>query len=250
MEAKKGGHEKKIKLSSDSVGYNIKVNKKTAEPDRSEDKQGSQDETEPKVDLTDPVLDDPAVDKAVDDIAVSESSELLVVEDTYRALAIGHKNTKLDKLKKLLKNKWLYISVGLVIILLLAVPLTRYFILGQFMSNSYKFTVIDSVTDKPVSGAVVTIGASKAATNAYGQANIKANLGKRQFEISKQYYAKDEGDIFVGFSKSTGDIVYLSATGRQVEVTILNKLTNQPIKGARISVLNTNATTNLVVKPK
>ncbi len=244
MEDKKGESGKKIKLRSDSVSFNIKVNKKTAESERSEDKQSFQEEAEPKTDLTDPVLDDPAVDKAVDDISVSESNELLAVEDTYKAPAIGRRNTKLGKLKKLLKNKWLYISAGAVIIILLAVPLTRYFILGQFMSNTYKFTVIDTVTDKPVSGAVVTIGSTKADTNAYGRADIKANLGKRHYEISKQYYAKDEGNVFIGFSKSTGDIVYLSATGRQVEVTILNKLTNQPIAGARISVLNTNATTN------
>jgi len=244
MEGEKDGPAKHIKLSSDSVGFNIKVNRKTAAPVSREDKEKAAKGTEPEPDLTDPVLDDPVINKAVDDIAVSDSSELLAVEDTYRASGLAPKKTKLDKLKKLLKNKWFYVSICAVIVILFSVPLSRYFILGQFMSSTYKFTVIDSVTDKPVSGAVVTIGANKADTNAYGQAVVKADLGKRQFEIAKQYYAEDTGQIFVGFRKSTGDIVYLSATGRQVEIKILNKLTSQPINGAKIRVLNTNATTN------
>jgi hypothetical protein len=244
MEVENNGPAKHVKLTSDSVGFNIKVNRKTAAPVSRKDKEEPAKETEPEPDLTGPVLDDPVIDKAVDDIAVSDSSELLAVEDTYRASSLVPKKTKLDKLKKLLKNKWFYISICAVVVILFSVPLTRYFILGQFMSSSYKFTVIDNVTDKPVSGAVVTIGENKAGTNAYGQAVVKAGLGKRKFEITKQYYAQSSGQIFVGFKKSTGDIVYLSATGRQVEIKILNKLTNQPISGVKISVLNTNATTN------
>jgi len=62
--------------------------------------------------------------------------------------------------------------------------------------------------------------------------------------ISKQYYTTASQSILVGLRSSAGLTLRLVATGRQVPVTVVNKLTGLPLANAEIKVLNTSAKTD------
>ena len=201
---------------------------------------------EPMAAVVDPNIDDQATDQAIDDIVKNESNELLAVQDAGVSNEI-----KANKLKKkrfsaktILKNKWFYFALGLLLIILFALPYSRYYILGSFLKNHYQLSVIDSTTNTPVSGAVVRINTTSLTTNAAGQVTFDIGLGKHSYQISKQYYQTSSGSIFVGLSKPGTSRVSLKATGRQVPIVVLDKLSGKPIAGVQISVLNTNAKTN------
>ncbi|MHB1864824.1 MAG: TolB-like translocation protein [Candidatus Saccharimonadales bacterium] len=195
-------------------------------------------------DYVPPSLDDPQIDKVIDDIIMSEGNEVLAAEDTMRVTDKVKQKKSKNKLIKILKNKWLYIGLGVVIVALFCVPYSRYLILGTFIKNDYTITVIDSVTNSPVSDTSIKVGSQSYLTNASGQAVLKLNLGKHQINLDKQYYAKYSGSIFVGLSKNEHSTIKFIATGRQVLLTVLNKISGTPLSGVKISVLNTSATTN------
>lgn len=188
--------------------------------------------------------DDPALDKIVDDIVRSESSEVIAAEDSMKSDQPQDDKPKTTKFKQLIKNKWLYISLGAVVIAIFAVPISRYKILGLFVKNTAEISVIDNITRSPVSGALVTIGNEKATTNANGQVNIKLPLGNQRYTVAKRYYDKSSGNLFVGLSKPIGTLVVLKAVGRVVTINVSNKISGAPISGVNIAVQSTVSITN------
>ncbi len=200
-------------------------------------------------DYVPPNQEDPSLDKVIDDIIMSEGNEVLAAEDSmYDSSEVKRpkKKSRLAKLNKLLKNKWFYVGLAVVLIAIFSVPDTRYLILGAFIKKDYKLTVVDSVTNIPVSDVAIKVGKQNYSTNASGQAVLKLNLGSHEFSLSKKYYALDSGHIFVGFSSQESTTVKLSATGRPVEITVINKLSNRPLAGVNINIVGTSATTNSV----
>lgn len=189
--------------------------------------------------------DDADTGKAVDDIAAHEADTMLAVQD-----ALGRKRSQPDKpswkakLKKLLKSKRLWTIVAIVILLLFTVPVTRYKIIGLFIKKQVSVTVLDSKTATPVSYATVTANGKAAKTNANGTATFKTAPGSTKLIVSKQYYTTYNKLFFVGLGSGARAKVGLVATGRQVPLTILNKLTGQPLANATITVLKTAARTD------
>jgi hypothetical protein len=194
-------------------------------------------------------LDDRQTDAAVDDIAAKESDELLAVADARaarRARALTPKKPSWQtRLKGLLKNKWTWLGLVIVLIIVFALPFTRYKLLGLVLKKPVTITVMDSKNDTPVSNAEVQLGGASAKTNADGQARLKAPLGKHSLRISKQYYQQLTLNYFVGFKSPTQPASEkLLATGRLVPLMVINKITGQPLKGAEIKVKTTAAKTS------
>lgn len=215
-----------IKHSPSSQQASLKTNQKTL------------------VDYVPPSMEDPKIDKIIDDIIMSEGSEVLAAEDSMKSSNTIKRPKKKNKLQKIIKNKWFYIIVALILAAMFIIPFSRYLILGSFIKNNYQLTLIDSLTDKPVSDVTINISGSNYQTNALGQANMRLNVGRHEYRLSKQYYAPLNGYIFVGFASHQASTIKLRATGRQVPITIINKLTGKPIAGAKIAVLKTDAITN------
>jgi hypothetical protein len=192
-------------------------------------------------------FDDKETDKAVDDISAHESDKLLAVDDAMAARkqkqAAAVKATSGGKLKKLLKSKWTWLLLLLVLIALFAVPTTRYKILGLAVKRPVTVTVLDSKTASPVSNANVSIGSVTTKTDGSGKAKLNAPLGQRHLTVMKEYYSDGEQAHFVGFKSKPANIK-LTATGRLVPVEVVNTITGKPLSGVTIKVLNTTARTN------
>jgi hypothetical protein len=191
-------------------------------------------------------LADPDTEKAVDDIVANESDELLAVEDakTKRSSTPKDPSNFKAKVSKIFKNKWTWVGLGVVLVALFAVPVTRYKVLGLALKSTADITIIDSKTASPVTNAVVTIGNASAKTDGSGRVHLKAPLGSHTLSITKQYYVAYAAPYFVGFQTAPDYQVKLVATGRQVPIVVLNKLTGKPLAGAQIKVLDTTAKTD------
>jgi hypothetical protein len=142
------------------------------------------------------------------------------------------------------------LSIPLTVLALLAivlgVPFTRYKVLGLAIHKNYSVTVLDSVSGKPVSQADIKLAGKTAKTDEKGQATIsQAPLGNQTASVSKKYYKDTSAKVLVSLtnSKNKADIK-LEATGRQVPVTVTNKITGKGIQGATITVQDTEAKTD------
>jgi hypothetical protein len=190
-------------------------------------------------------FDDQVTDKAVDDIAAKESDALLAAEDAKRARkakAASQPSWK-DKLRDFFKSRKVWYVVAALVVLILALPMARYKILGLAIKKSVTVTVLDSSTATPVSNADVDLGGNSVKTDANGKAKVRAGVGKHNLHVSKKYYQDLNTPYFVGF-KTADKSVKLTATGRLVPVTVTNKVTGQPLAGAQIKVSGTTAKTD------
>jgi hypothetical protein len=192
-------------------------------------------------------LDDTVTDKAVDDIMANESDLVLAAEDATntrnRSAAPPTAGWK-AKLRRLVRNKWTWAAIVVVLLVVFGLPMTRYKILGLVLKKSMTITVRDSKSGTPVSNAEVQLAGVTAKTDANGQASLKAGVGSHDLEISKQYYQTSGSHYFVGFKSAAAPPVKLVATGRLVPIVIINKITGKPLKGVEIKVLDTTAKTD------
>lgn len=144
------------------------------------------------------------------------------------------------------KKKWTLPATLLVLLaIIFALPITRYPLLALALKRTYTVSVVDSKTNTPVTGASVSLDGTTVTTDNSGHATFKAKVGKRVVTVTKQYYQSANVNIFVGVStgKNT-DKIQLSATGRQVPIKVVNKITGQPVDNAEIKVLDTEAKTS------
>lgn len=155
---------------------------------------------------------------------------------------------KLVAFLKTTKGKVIAIVVGVLLVLgvLIAVPVTRYGMLGTFIAKDVSLTVLDSVSKKPVSGATVTLGTHTATSDAKGIAKLSAvPVGDYTLNVTKKYYASASSSYRVPVIAAPSDVKpSLKATGRTVTVSAGNKITGAGIAGATITVSGANATTN------
>jgi hypothetical protein len=175
-----------------------------------------------------------------------ESDMVLAIDDALagKRSQIPKKSSWKDKLRGLIRNKWTWAGVGVIVCLLLAVPYTRYRLLGIVIKKEVGVSVIDSQTQTPISNAVVSIGGVHGKTDANGLAELKVGVGEQNLTITKQYYRTTDSHHFVGFKASAPLIIKLIATGRLVPITVLNTISGKPLSGASIHILDTTAKTN------
>lgn len=155
------------------------------------------------------------------------------------------------KFKRFFRGYWrhkrwtLLLTLLVIVAIVFAVPATRYKILGYWLERSYEVTIMDSKTNTPVSGASVMLDGQTKLTDSAGKAKLTAKVGKRTLAISKQYYKKSSQTVFIGIRPPHKTPHFeLDATGRQVPIRVVNKITNKPIRDAEIKVLDTEAKTD------
>lgn len=211
------------------------------------------DETQESSEVADLDVDsepynDQETDKAVDEIAAQDSDKLLDVEDAEQseeAILPAPKTRRKLNLKGLLKSKkfWL-IFVALILVIVFAVPASRYKAVGLVYQPSLTLTVLDSKTNTPVSKASVNIHGSNGETDGNGQLKIKARPGNDSLKVTKKYYKTHDKKQFVSLKQNQKLIIKIDATGRQVIFRVNNSISGDPVQNAELKVFSTTAKTD------
>jgi hypothetical protein len=167
--------------------------------------------------------------------------EPITVDEAEPEPKKGRPSSKFERLKQwYLANKKLSIplSVLALIIILAAIPATRYGAAGLVVRKDMTITVQDSKTHTPLSGARVEIGKVSATTNAAGHATLaNIGVGHHTVSITKTYYASRSAEVLVPILKQKQEpSIALAATGRQVRITVTDLINQQPIAGAKILI--------------
>lgn len=137
------------------------------------------------------------------------------------------------------------LTVVAVLLLLAAVPLSRYTLVGVIARQDMTVTVVDSRTSTPVSKASVVLSGQKAMTDATGRARIHTNVGYETLSITKRYYQDYAQTQLVDLAAANNYVtVKLVAVGRLVPVAVTNKLTGKPVAGATVKALSSEAVTD------
>ncbi|MBC7546196.1 hypothetical protein H7171_00445 [Candidatus Saccharibacteria bacterium] len=187
-------------------------------------------------------LDDAVTDAAIAAITASDSDELLAAEDAKTAIAPVVNKPSL--LGRIFKRKLLWLLIIVLLSAVLAIPSTRNTVLGAVIKRSLTVVVMDGKTSKPVSAATVSVAGVSATTDASGKTVIKVPFGSRKLTITKQYYRASEANVTVGLGTLAPVVAAITATGRQVPITVVNSITGKPVADVELTVLKTSAKTD------
>ncbi len=180
-----------------------------------------------------------------------ETSEVEAVQKTNDASEekISAGSSRLQRLKGWYLNKKKFsipLTIILVLVILAAVPWTRYKLASLAVSQNMTVQVNDASANTPVSGADVTIGGVSAQTDATGKAQLKhVKAGSKNMVITKKYYKDTSVSLLVPILKPKSNInVELTATGRQVKIVIKNLISKQPLSNVQINAADTISKTD------
>ncbi len=137
------------------------------------------------------------------------------------------------------------LTVLAVLAVIFAIPVTRYAVAGLVIKKDVNLTVVDSKTNIAVSGVEVTLRGKSAKTDGEGKATIKSvKVGRGQLHASKKYYKDYSQNVTVPLTKPKAIQVKLEATGRQVPLLVVNKVTGQNVAGATVKAADTEVQTD------
>jgi hypothetical protein len=141
------------------------------------------------------------------------------------------------------------VSIPLTIIVVIAVlagiPWTRYAAAGMVLRQSFSVAVTDAQTKQPITSALVTLDGQQVKTDNKGVAKIRAHVGNRQLQVSKKYYTSASHAVLVPILKQKGtDAIQLTAIGRQVAITVTNKISGKPVANATVTAAETEVKTD------
>lgn len=137
-------------------------------------------------------------------------------------------------------------GVILLLAVLFAVPATRYGIMGSFIKKDVALSLIDSKTGKPVSDAEVSVPGTTGHTNNEGKATLSnVPVGQYTLTIKKKNYKDTSMPLTVPIlSAADAGQLKLVATGRQVPITVTNKIGGQALANATITAGEATAITD------
>lgn len=159
--------------------------------------------------------DSTKVNKEIESIENTESQETDTPPTSELRLP---KESKFKRFLKTRKGKVITTLLVVVVIIgvLLAIPMSRYGILGNFIKKDVTVIVTDATTKKPVSQATVAVAGLEAKTDGDGKATIgDVPVGEYVMKVSKNYYKESEGPYVVPVLSAPGQPeVMVTATGR------------------------------------
>lgn len=145
------------------------------------------------------------------------------------------------------------VTLLLLVIIIGAIPFTRYALAGTLVKRDLTLKVLDSETNTPVSGARVSLGSLSTDTDASGKAVLRhIKVGSHNFLITKKYYKDRSVSMLVPIVNKKKDFsVELLATGRQVKIDVANVINKNPLANVKIeaagSVSKTDNTGSVVM---
>lgn len=132
-----------------------------------------------------------------------------------------------------------------IVALLGVVPASRYALAGYVISQPVTVTVTDTTTKKPVSSADVRLEGKTYKTDKDGKVTIKdVKVGDRTVSVSKKYYKDANLTVFVPIGKDVDSKIQMTATGRQVPVVAINKVSGKPLENVTLKSAGTEVKTD------
>ncbi len=144
------------------------------------------------------------------------------------------------------RKKWsIPLSALALVLLLLAIPTTRYPLAGLVLSKDFTLQVTDSTTNTPVSGATVSSGSVSTLSDGNGKAKLRLAVGHHSVSITKKYYQDRQAAVLVPIlGQKNVPAIAAQATGRQVKVVINNAITKKGLADVDIKVLDITSKTD------
>lgn len=215
----------------------------------------SEDETDrPSQAEPDVQAEDSTVVEAKDEAASAVTDE---ADTTSPEMAATSRDAPVDpaadagRLKRFGRAYWrhklwtLPLTIVLLAAVTLALPAVRYPAFATFMTKDVTIIVTDAGTKQPVASAVVTIDGSEAMTDNKGKVMLESRVGNRSVSVDKRYYRQTTADTFIPIGKLNGPInISLQATGRQVALAVVNKISGKPIENALLKASGTEVKTD------
>jgi len=146
----------------------------------------------------------------------------------------------------LTNKKWtIAATCAVVILILVAIPWSRYHAAGLVLKRNYSINIYDSTSHTPVSGASVTSGGKSVLTDGSGKASLRLPVGAHNFSFSKKYYQSRQISATVPIlSQKTIPKIQLVATGRQVNITVTNLINKKALGDVEIAIADVKAKTD------
>lgn len=125
----------------------------------------------------------------------------------------------------------------LIVIAVFCIPASRYAVAGLVIKKDATVIVTDTETGKPVSAADVTLGSQTVKTDANGKVTLKnVQVGPWQVSVKKTYYQDTSGSTLVPIMSGQQALhLQMQATGRQVPIKTINKLTGAVLGGVEVT---------------
>lgn len=175
-----------------------------------------------------------------------DTDELSEAPESPKAEKVKSDGLKFTRLKRWYvthKKISIPLSVLLFVLIIFAIPFTRFPLVGIFLKKDASFQIVDSTTNTPVSGATVTIGKISGTTDGTGNVTLhKIKVGNNNVAISKKYYQdKSTKQLVPIFGNKKLAPVPLVASGRQVKIVVTNLISKSKVAGAHITIKDITA---------
>ena len=146
-----------------------------------------------------------------------------------------------------LSNKKLSIplTVLLVVLLVLAIPFSRYKALGLVIKKNISINVVDAESGTPVSAADVRVDNRHTQTDGRGTARLTGvAVGPHHVVINKTYYKTTENKISVGLGGLASFRLKIEATGRPVSVRVTDRINGKALENVAVKAREIEAKTD------
>lgn len=137
-------------------------------------------------------------------------------------------------------------AVALIIVVVFSIPASRYAVAGIVIKKDMTVQVVDSKTGKPVTSAQLSVAGQTAKSDKDGKVTFH-NVAVGQYKVSakKTYYQDSSADALVPIlSESQLAKVSMVATGRQVPISVTNKVGGQPLANVEVAAGDSSVTTD------
>ncbi len=142
------------------------------------------------------------------------------------------------------------LAIAVLLLILAAIPISRYKLLGLVMKKDVFLYTIDDKSKSSVYNTNVSIDGKQPGCpshiSPYPNCISKIPVGVHTIKVSKANYRDVETKMTIGIGKSKDKNIEIpmTATGRTVGVRISNKINGKAIKGVHIKIDNSESDTN------
>jgi len=188
-------------------------------------------------------------DKKPDETVTEEPAAEVPAPEKDKAVSPTGAGSKWQRFKTWYadRKKWtIPLTILILILLLAAVPFTRYGLAGTIRKDNIELKVTDATANTPVSGATVSVGSISAETDNTGVASLHGvKAGNHTVTITKKYYQSQTVSVLAPiFSQKSVPEFQLTATGRQVKIDVTNLIDKTALDNVNITVAGTTAKTD------